>query len=305
MGVENIKMEPMYMYVGEDQAQVQKISCVADVADSLDGKYAFFYDPNNGTKRYFWFNTSGGSAVDPAIAGYTAHVVAITTGASAQAVASALQAVLDAVTGYDASVSGYEVTLTNTASGYCLPAHDAQASASQTEFGFSMITVGDSYESIGLLDGNIEISGLSRSPVDITTHQTGSSIVGQIFSGFGNPEMAATLKEVTTANLEKLVRYAGGSYLPVGGSNKLVGGGSLGQFKAPQYTKVILHPVRLDVADKVNDYAFWKCTIDLDSVSFSGEDLLVLPVTIKAFNDSTKPAAISTWVYGDWSQSLT
>lgn len=302
MGVENIQMEPMDVYIGTDQAQVQKITCVADVASSLNNKYFFFYD-SAGAKHYAWFNVAA-AGVNPAIAGYTANVVAISAGASASAVATALAAVLTAVTNFDSTSSGNVVTLTATTNGYATLAHDAQASAGKTNFAFELTTVGDLYEKIGLLDGDIEVSGLSREPVDITAHQTGTSTIGQIFSGFGNPELAVVLKEVTTANIKKLVRYAGGSYLPVGGSNELVGSGSLGQFKGPQYAKVVLHPVRLDTADKTADYCFWKCSVDLDSVSFSGENLLSLPATIRAFNDESKPKAISTWVRGDWSQSL-
>lgn len=302
MGVENIRMEPMDVYLGNDQVQIQKITCVADVSSSLNNKMGFFYD-SSGAKRAFQFDV-GGAGTPTVISGYTVSPVAIAVNASASAVATALAAVLTAITGFDASASGSAVTLTATANGYALLAHDAQASADQTEFAFELIQVGDLYEKMGLMDGDIEVSGLSRSPVDITAHQTGTSIIGQIFSGFGNPELAITLKEVTTANLEKLNRYAGGSYLPVGGSNKLVGGGSLGQFKAPQYAKIVLHPVRLDVADKTFDFCFWKATIDLDSITFSGENLLNLPVNIKAFNDESKPKAVSTWLFGDWSQSL-
>lgn len=301
-GVQDIRMEPMDLYLGNDQVQIQKITCVADVASSLQNKMFFFYD-SSGAKHFGQYNvaTLGTPSV---ISGYTAHPIAIASGASASAVASATAAVLTAVSGFDATSSGSAVTLTATANGYALLAHDAQASADQTEFAFELTQVGDLYEKMGLLDGDVAVSGLSRSPVDITAHQTGTSVIGQIFSGFGNPELAVVLKEVTTTNIEKLNRYAGGSYLPVGGSNKLVGGGSLGQFKAPQYAKVVLHPVRLDVADKTFDFCFWKATIDLDSITFSGENLLNLPVNIKSFNDESKPKAISTWMFGDWSQSL-
>lgn len=302
-GTENVKLEPMDVYIGQDQVQVQSIVCLGDTADSLDGRYAFFYD-SAAAKHYFWFNTSGGSAVDPAISGYTAHAVAITTGASASAVATALAAVLTAVTGFDATASGYTVTLTATASGYATLAHDAQATLGKTGFGFNLITVGDLFEKIGIIDGDIAVSNFGAKYVDVTTHQTGSDVLSQIKSGSGNPELSFAMKEVTTAKYEKVIRYSGGSYLPVGGANKLVGAGSYGKFQSPQLARVVLHPVRLDLADKTNDYAFWKCTIALDSVSFSGEKVLTLPVKIKAFQDCDKPVAVNIWSYGDWSQSF-
>ena len=295
-GANNIKMEPMDVYIGSDQKQEQEIVCVGDTAAApLAGKYFFFYDPS-GAKHYAHFGT------DPVIAGYTAHAITYVALDDAYAIATALQSVLDAVTGFDATVSGYTVTLKCTANGYATLAHDAQDVADKTGFGFNLKLVGDTFEKIGYIDGDIEISGLSRSPVDITTHQTGTSVVGQIFSGSGNPELSFALKEVTTAKYEKVLRYSSGSYLPVGGANKLIGGGSLGVFQSPQYVKIVLHPVRLDAAIKTDDYCFWKTTMDLDSVSFSGENVLTLPVKAKAFEDCEKPKAVSVWCYGDWSQ---
>lgn len=303
-GTENVKLEPMDVYIGVDQVQVQDIVCLGDTAAApLNNKYFFFYD-SAGAKHYAWFNVASGGT-DPAISGYTAHAVAISALASASAVATALAAVLTAVTGFDAAASGYTVTLTATATGYATLAHDAQASAGKTGFGFNLVTVGDTFEKIGIIDGDIAVSNFGAKYVDVTTHQSGSDVLAQIKSGSGNPELSFAIKEVTTAKYEKVIRYSGGSYLPVGGANKLVGAGSYGKFQSPQLARVVLHPVRLDLADKTNDYAFWKCTIALDSVSFSGEKILTLPVKIKAFQDCDKPVAVNIWSYGDWSQSFT
>jgi hypothetical protein len=300
MGAENCKLEPVDLYLGNDQVQIQKISCVGDDNASLQNKRGFFYD-KDGNKHFFQFNvaTLGTPSV---ISGYTAHPVAIALNASANAVASALAAVLTAVTGFDAAASGYVVTLTHTDEGYALPAHDDEDDAFDTEFAFSMVQVGDLYESMGLLDGDVTVNGLSRKLIDITAHQHGADILGQILSGSGNPELSASLKEVTTENYKKLLRYSSGAYLPIGGSQELVGGGSAGQFGNPQSVKCVLHPIRFDVADKSADLCFWKTTLDLDQLAFSSEKIQNLPIKIKAFNDPSKPKAINTWVYGDWSQ---
>jgi hypothetical protein len=304
MGVENIKIEPMEVYLGEDIAQVQTITCVGDTALlPLNNKYFFFYD-SAGAKHYAWFNVAAGG-VDPAISGYTAHVVAISALASSTTVASALRTVLDSVTGFDSTVSGYTVTLTHTVTGYATLAHDAQATAGKTNFAFHLITAGDLYEIMGYIDGDISVSGLGAAPVDITAHQTGADVLGQIKTSSGSPEISFSLKEVTTAKYKKILRYSGASYLPVGGSNEMVGGGALGKFSSIQQARLVLHPVRLDTADKTNDYVFWKCNIDMTDASFSGEKILLLPVKCKAFQDTTKPKAINVWAYGDWSQSLT
>lgn len=303
MGVENIKLEPMDVYLGEDKMQVQSIVCLPDTAAAtLNNKYFFFYD-SAGVKRYAWFNTGAGT--DPAIAGYTAHEVTITALATASAVATALTAVLTAVTGFDATASGYTVTLTATAIGYATPAHDAQATAGKTGFAFNTITVGDTYEKMGYIDGDISVANFGGSFVDITTHQTGADIIGKIKNGSGSPEMSFSLKEVTADIFKKVFKYTGGTYLPVGGSNVLSGAGSGGKFQSPQYTRCVLHPVRLDISDKTNDLCMWRSLIQPDQITFSGENVLTLPVKITGFEDTSKPKYISTFCYGDWSQSLT
>jgi hypothetical protein len=118
--------------------------------------------------------------------------------------------------------------------------------------------------------------------------------------------MTFNMKEVTKANYLKILRYGSGAFQPVAASStSVVGGGSPGLFGSPEFVKVVLHPVRLGIADKSADYCFWKSTLDLDSVSFSGEEVLMLPVKMKAFEDDTKHSAVNVWMYGDWSQTLT
>ena len=80
MGVENIKVEAMTATYGEDTAQVETITCVADVAASLNSKYFFLYT-SAGVKHYFWIDV-GNTGVDPAPAGATGHEIDITSGAS-------------------------------------------------------------------------------------------------------------------------------------------------------------------------------------------------------------------------------
>ena len=297
-GTENIVLEPVDVFVGKDQVQVQTITCVADDTSSLQNKYILFYEPS-GVRHYAWFNVAT-LGVDPAISGYTAHPVAIAANATANAVASALNAVITALTEFNSTASGAIITVTNVTNGYAPAAHDALSVPSQTGFAFELVTVGDLYEKVGYLEGNVEVSNLSNSPVDIKTHQSGATIVGQLLSG-GNPELKFNLLEVTLEKYKKIKRYIGGEYVPVvSGSVGLVGGGRKGKNKAPQYARVVLHPVSKDAADKSKDYCFWKCLIDLDSVSFSGENVLTLPVSVKAFEDCDKPSEVSVYSIGDW-----
>lgn len=301
-GTEGVKIEPMDVYIGEDQAQVEKITCVeSTVAASLNNKYFLLYDGT--TRFYVWMNVNA-TGTDPALTGYTG--IEVSLGANPQTaaqVATAVKTAVDAEAEFTATVSGNIVTVTHVANGYNAFAHDSQAA--KTGFAFGVTTVGDLFEKIGLLDGDISITGLSRNPVDITAHQKGASVLGQIFTSSGNPEISFSLKEVSLDKYSKILRYAGGKFLPVAnGSTEVIGGGSYGLFQSPKFTKIVMHPVRLGLADKSNDYCFWKCTIDLDTLTFSGENILTLPVNAKAFEDCDKTPGISTWMYGDWSQPV-
>ena len=113
MAIQNISVRPMQVYLGEDIAQVQSITCVADVTSSLQNKYFLFHDAA-GAKRYAWFNVATLGVDTAPLGGWTVHAVAISANDTASAVATALAAVLTAVTGFDAAVSGYTVTFTHT-----------------------------------------------------------------------------------------------------------------------------------------------------------------------------------------------
>lgn len=305
MGVENIKIEPMEVYIGKNAKMKQKVTAVADVSSSLNSTYFILYPEGLATRYVVWIDV-GNTGVAPSLgADYTLVEVDIAANATAAQVASAIQADVDGLAPFVATVSGSVVTIEDVNNGYAPAAHDAQTLAKKTGFGFEVLTVGDEFEKIGLLDGDIEVSALSRSPVDITAHQKGTTVLGQIFTGSGNPEMTFNMKEVTFANYEKVLRYAGGTFYPVATSSTAgIGGGSKGLFGSPKFVQVVLHPVRLNVADKTNDYCFWKCTLDLDSVTFSGENILTVPVNVKAFEDDDKRPEVDVWMYGDWSQEF-
>jgi len=302
-GTENVKIEPMEVYLGTDVAQVQTVTCVASsVASNLNSKYFLLY-ASTGVKYVVWMDVNN-TGVDPAIAGYTS--VSVELGANPQTaaqVATAVQVAVDPLATFVATVSGSVVTITDAASGAATFAHDSQVA--KTGFAFSVSKVGDTFDKVGLIDGDIAISGLARTPVDIKAHQNGATVLGQIFTSAGNPEISFTLKEVTYARIEKISRYANGAFYPVAAaSTPGIGGGSGGLFKSPTTPQLVLHPVRLGVADKSNDYCFWKVSLDLDSLNFSGENILMLPVKAKAFEDCDKASAVSVWMYGDWSQSF-
>lgn len=303
MGVQNIKIEPMTAIYGEDTAQEQTITCKADVADSLDGLATLFYDVDN-TAHYWWFNTSGGSAVDPAIPGATAHAVALTTGASATAVATALAAVLTAVTGFNATASGKVVTLVNTTNGYAIPLRDPATGG--TGFGFKTTIQGDLAEAVGCVEGEIPLT-FNESLVEVKCHDTGATVITKLKSGWGAIELKMNLQETTLALLKKMFVKSGGSFLPVGaGATELFGIGNYKQFEnaATFAKKLTLHPKRLLDNDFSEDWTVWKAYPKLEGATFSGEKTFTLPVTFEAYLDETKPAAIQYFAIGDSTQTI-
>jgi len=105
-------------------AGVQTITCVADVAGSLNNKY-FLLETANGAQKYaVWFNVSAGGSA-PTVPGYTAAEVAISTGDTAADVATALGTALALLTGIaSATPATATVTVTLSVAGPFVPATD-------------------------------------------------------------------------------------------------------------------------------------------------------------------------------------
>ncbi len=299
--VTNVKIEPMVVTWGEDVVQVETITCVADVADSLDGKYFFIYLAD-GTKYHVWFNTSGGAATDPAPGGSTAQVVALTTGASASTVATAVAAALDGLAGFVSTASGPVVTSTLAAAGYAQASHEGVG----TGFTFGVTTQGDAAANVGFVDGEISVT-LEEQLVDITAHETGSNILGHARSG-KNVGLSVTFKETSKAQLKRLFNQGGGSLTPAGaGATEVSGFGMYKDFTNTnvQAKKLVLHPKVLPASDHTRDITVWKAYANLSELKFTGEDLFMIPVEFKCYPDLTKNERVSYMAFGDGTQTLT
>jgi hypothetical protein len=296
--IQNISVRPHYVYLGSDIAQVQNITCVADVASSLNNKY-FLFHAVGGVKHYAWFNT--GAGVDPAPAGgWTGHEVTIAANASASAVATALQLILTAVTGFDATVSGFVVTLTNTAVGYAQPAIDSVA-ATKTGFAFKVTTLGQIEKSAGCLKGDIELSGFSQQKIEITCHASGTTVKDERITGYDKPELNIVLQETDKTSLQEImVMYGMPVFTPVGADKEAIFGyGPANVGGSNPKVKIRMHPVDKDIADKSSDFNFWSAELGLDTFNFSGENLSEIPATFSIYPDETKPVGIQFFMIGD------
>lgn len=296
MSVQNVLIKPQLVYLGKNQAQVQKITCVADVALSLQNKYFVFHDAA-GAKRYAWFNVAT-AGVDPApVGGWTGHVVAIASGATASQVASALQSVLDAVTGFDASVSGFVVTLTHTANGYAQPARDVD-----TSFAFEVSQFGMTEIEAGCIQGDLELGGMEIQKTQILCHSTGLTVQDEKISGYSNPELTMVFQETDKESLKRIFAgYLGnGSLTPVGADKEeIFGYGTANLGKANPKMLVRMHEVGKDASDKTNDLNFWSAELSVESLNWSGESVSTVPVMMKIYPDETKPKGIEFFMIGD------
>lgn len=92
---------------------------VADVADSLNGLYFNLNSANDVNKYYVWFKTSGGSVSDPSVSGRVGIRVDFATGATANAVATAVRNKLsEYLTDFTITGSTNTVTIENVDFGY-------------------------------------------------------------------------------------------------------------------------------------------------------------------------------------------
>lgn len=107
-----------YFVIGKQE--ISTITTVADVADSLNGKYFDLYSANDETAYRFYIKTSGGTDTPPSSTGKTLVKISIDTGATANTVAREIS---DAINVYlmDFSASNLTnvVTVTNSNEGYC------------------------------------------------------------------------------------------------------------------------------------------------------------------------------------------
>jgi hypothetical protein len=300
--VGNQKVEPMQVSFGESVMQSELITCVADVAGSLNSKYFVFYT-TGGVKNYAWYNINA-AGVDPAVSGGTGHEIAGATGATAAAIATASAAVLTDVTGFDCTADGAVLNLVATTAGYAKPAHEGAAA---TGFSFEVVKYGDVAVDLGYCDGDITVTHEEKL-IDLTAHQTGTEVLGHISTG-NMIGISVSLKESSVSQLRKMMLAEGDSMIPDGtgvSSTEVFGYGTSRQFKQTmdRARKLVLHPIALPAANLSRDVTIWKAFPKLKELKFSGENILVIPVEFAVYADYTKDSKINKCVYGDSTQTL-
>lgn len=297
----NVKIEPMTVTWGEDVAEVQTVTTVADVSSSLNNKYFFLYSALNAVKYHIWYNV-GSAGTDPNPGGSTAVVVAISANATANTVATATAAAVDALAAFVSTASQAVVTVTNAAVGYSTQGYEGVG----TGFSFALTTEGDTAADIGFADGDIEIA-VKENLVEIKAHQTGSNIQSEIRTG-KTVEVTIKFKETSTTQLSKLLRQAGGTFTPAGANSTEVNGwGSYRDFTQTlsQSKKLVLHPVALSTSDHSRDFTVHQAYANLDKLTFSGENIFMVPVKFRAYPKYALNDRVEYFSFGDGTQTLT
>lgn len=113
-------------YTFRGAAEVTPVTCVADIAGSLNNTYFNINSASDERQYYVWYDVSGGGT-DPAVVGRLPIPVAINTGDSANTVAIATASAIDAIDDFSAPSpgGGAVVTITNTKNGNTTDASDA------------------------------------------------------------------------------------------------------------------------------------------------------------------------------------
>ncbi len=117
-------------------AAVTELTCVADVAGSLNNKYFFIYSAQDAVRYLVWFNVNA-EGVAPVVSGVTLVEVALATDATNAQVATAVAAALDALSAFASTAALAVATITNAAEGVV-----SAPSMGNSGFSFTIETAG-------------------------------------------------------------------------------------------------------------------------------------------------------------------
>ena len=215
LGIRNI-------ILGSDRPQKFCVFTKADESDSLDGKFFVVHEPVSQAKHYFWFNTSGGSAVDPAVPNATGHAVAIATGAPKNTVATALQLVMDALAWMTASVSGNEVECYMSADGYAYEARDALDPLKKTGFSVTVAQFGSVATDLGGTNGDITFT-VTEQTKEIKAPQTGDFVLAEIRRG-ASVSASFELKDSSVESIRRALNFYGSTVVSDDAASEVISG---------------------------------------------------------------------------------
>lgn len=298
--IQSRNLGPRNILLGKDQVQQFCIFTKADVASSLNNKFFVIHEPVTQAKHYFWYNVAA-AGTDPAVPNATGHVIAIAANATATAVASATQAVIDPLTWVVATVSGNEVECAMVDDGYAYECRDAIADLSKTAFTFVVKKFGQLQVDLGGTEGDVTMS-LEEQNYEGKTPQYGNFVQFEIRQG-ATLGVSFSLQDTSVESIRRVMNFYGGTIVPDNGSAAvLTGYGSANLFKSTDdvATQLILRPSSLaGIPDASQDFTMPKAKLKLGELTFSAENLFVLPVEATAYLDTSDNAFVNFFSYGD------
>lgn len=296
----DIKLEAVNVFWGTEQCTT--VTFVDDVAGSLTDEY---FDINVigsdlETETQYYVNLEGsGLFSDPnQTSGKTKISLSYTDGDDAATLAGLLATALAAID-VNATATGDSVTIENKYIGKTTT--EDYSGAPSLTFVVDQASKGGS---LGATAQGGSTLNMEAQSVDLVSDQTGSIILGQIYTGSA-ASIDMSLIEMTKERWETVVgSVTGDTHTPSGGT-RLVGYGEsrLYQNLFDLGGKLILRPISKG-ADKSEDVIFWKSAPLPSSISYSGQDIQGMEVSFVAYNDKSKPDAISLFAQGDWDQTL-
>ena len=294
----DIKLEAVNVYWGTEKCE--KVTFVDDSSGSLSGEYfdinVIGDDLETETKYYVLMDN--GSAVDPAPVGKTKIPVVYSDDDDAATLAGLF---VTALSGLDISASqdGADVMYENKYIG--ATSEEDYSNAPSFTFEELRASKGGSLGSTAQGGSTLNMEAQS---VDLTSDQTGSLVLGQIYTGSA-ASIDMSLIEMTKERWETVVGSVTGDVHTPSGGTRLVGYGEsrLYQNLFDLGGKLILRPISKGT-DKSEDVIFWKSAPLPSSISYSGQDIQGMEVSFVAYNDKSKPSEISLFAQGDWDQTL-
>lgn len=291
---------PRNILLGKDTYQSGCISTKADVALSLQNKYFVLHEPVTQVKHYFWFNVAT-AGVDPAVPNATGHAIAIGSGDSASAVATATAAVVGALTWINATASSNHIDYTYGVYGYAYEGRDSTVALSQTLFTFTVSTFGCVQVDLGGTEGDVTMT-VEEQNVEVKSPQTGNFILAEIRQG-ASLGVSFSLQDTSMASIRRAMNFYGSTIVPDNATGAvLTGYGSSNLFKSTDdvTTQLILRPSSLaGIPDASQDFTMPKAKLKLGELTFSAENILLLPIEAVAYLDTTDNKYVNFFSYGD------
>jgi len=291
---------------GTAKPQKSCILTVADVAASLNDKYFIIHQANVAkTKHYFWFNVAAGGT-DPAVPNATGHEIAIASGATAGAVATAANSVINALAWVNSVISSTDAThieVTLVDNGETWWARDAWQTADQTGFSFVNVQKGRVQKDLGVTNGDTTLS-VELDEITITGPQTGAYPLASIRRG-QTASASFELKDTSQESTLRIVEMDGFALVTDDSDSKLIAGYGQRQLFTSSDDVADTLTFADPNGDKTKDISLVKAKLNLGELTFSAESEFVLPVSAQCYLDQSLNKNFNFLYFGDLSKLKT